>query len=270
MHIPKSRALASSQRLCRGALETKLPLLQARTLVSDWGWENVSTHAGSYWRASPPPSSVLLYHLGRTQCRSIPGGNPCSWSDSVLRTTSLPCTDFCPKATGALDISIPSSSTSSGSFALLWNPSASSVVVLYGPVLPSCRSGKELWAPASDVFLVQPQLPSDSPLSSGRCTLATGSGDTWCAQRGLLTRSEVCLPGAASAWMPSSMFASRLASIVSRLRFFPCSPLFAVSCPTATKVFARTCHQKRTLKMFQYRIPKSNRIAAGLRGPFGS
>ena len=29
--------------------------------------------------------------------------------------------------------------------------------------------------------------------------------------------------------------------MVSRRRFFPCSPLFAVSWPTATKVFARTC-----------------------------
>ena len=56
-----------------------------------------------------------------------------------------------------------------------------------------------------------------------------------------LTKSEVRLPGAASAWMPSSILASRFASSVSRRRFFPCSPLFAVSCPTATKVFARTC-----------------------------
>ena len=57
------------------------------------------------------------------------------------------------------------------------------------------------------------------------------------------TGSEVCLPGAASAWMPSSMFANRFASMVSRRRFFPCSPLLAVSWPTATKVFARTCTQ---------------------------
>ena len=61
-----------------------------------------------------------------------PGGSLCSWSDSVLRTTSLPCLAACSSATGALDISIPSSSTSSGSLAVLYRPLSSSLVVLYG------------------------------------------------------------------------------------------------------------------------------------------
>ena len=55
-----------------------------------------------------------------------------------------------------------------------------------------------------------------------------------------LTMSEVWRPGAASLCTPSSMFASRLASMVSLLKFLPPSPLLAVSWPTATNVFAFT------------------------------
>ena len=71
----------------------------------------------------------------------VPGGSLCSWSDSVLRTTSLPCLEACPSATGALDISIPSSSTSSGSLAVWYRPLSSSVVVLYGPDAPPYKHG---------------------------------------------------------------------------------------------------------------------------------
>ena len=68
----------------------------------------------------------------------------------------------------------------------------------------------------------------------------------WGQACGRHTESEVWRPGAASACTPSSMLASRLASAVScRSPFLPSPPLFAVSCPTATNVFARTCARAR-------------------------
>ena len=79
--------------------------------------------------------------LGGSEDDEAPGGSLCSWSDSVLRTTSLPCLEACPSATGALDISIPSSSTSSGSLAVWYRPLSSSVVVLYGPDAPPYDHG---------------------------------------------------------------------------------------------------------------------------------